>query len=254
MGCTNSRLLTECPFPFQDRTSDCLCGCAAVFDPAVIGHHGFPDQLAGETAALRRRAPALEWPDWVVGAVPVRQLEFYVGRRLALRCLTRLDAGLALGCSPDRGPVWPEGTVGSVTHDVPRPGAERSAMVCVAAARGPFRWVGLDSESWMSAEVAREIAGQAAHPDELRVAGSTLGWEPARLLTLVFSAKEALFKATARSLGRFIDFHDAALVRVTGSRRHGRFTLVLANPGPLPTHWNGEYRASPDRLHTLIAA
>lgn len=153
-------------------------------------------------------------------AVAKRKLEFLAGRYCAEAAVGRLGPGLLQGPIPvgiDRAPVWPPGVVGAITH------ARGFAAAAVARA-ADTAGVGLDSEPIVSAATRDEIAAQVATSEEMRLLAHA-GLRDAEALTLVFSAKESLFKCLYRLAGRFFDFHDAALVELT--ERASTFTLEL---------------------------
>lgn len=109
-------------------------------------------------------------------AVPKRQAEFSAGRAAARAALRRPDQPLPIG--PDRAPIWPEGSTGSITH---------CAGLCLAIVgrTAAFQGIGLDAEP----EVAMDDAlwDQILHPEEVARDG---------LDALAhFVAKEAAYKA-----------------------------------------------------------
>ncbi|MEM7435734.1 MAG: 4'-phosphopantetheinyl transferase, partial [Myxococcota bacterium] len=78
----------------------------------------------------------------VAGAVPRRVSEFTAGRTCARQALSKLKgpSGYALLQGEDRGPIWPTGFVGSITH---------ADFWCAAAVarESDVRAVGIDIES-----------------------------------------------------------------------------------------------------------
>ncbi|WP_352542194.1 hypothetical protein [Mesorhizobium sp. M0018] len=60
---------------------------------------------------------ALPFPPSLCTALPLRGAEFLAGRAMAdaaLQALGQLTTEIPIG--PDRAPVWPKGSVGSITH------------------------------------------------------------------------------------------------------------------------------------------
>jgi len=113
--------------------------------------------------------------------------------------------------------VWPAGIVGAITH------TDGFAAAVVARATDTAG-VGLDSERILTTRSLRTVREEVATPGEMdALGGSSLG--EAVLLTLVFSAKETLFKSLYRLVGRYFDFQDAAIVEVGDAAR--RFTVEL---------------------------
>lgn len=133
-------------------------------------------------------------------AVERRRQEFSTGRQLARRLMGSL--GLEAGPiprGPRREPCWPDGVQGSITH------ADELAAVVVAPASGSGAF-GIDLERWdrVGDELHRKLFTE---PELAFLAG---GGE--ELPGLLFSAKEAGYKATYPLAGKFISFHDAETV------------------------------------------
>ncbi|MFO0682506.1 MAG: 4'-phosphopantetheinyl transferase superfamily protein [Sandaracinus sp.] len=140
----------------------------APIDPSAL------DEIAPEERAL------------VAAAHPKRQREFATARKLARQALGRLgiDAPPLLN-DPDRAPIWPPGIRGSVTH------CDTRALVAVCRAEHGSVGIdvehraGLKPELWPSVFLASEIEALEALPES----------ERARRALVLFSAKEALYKA-----------------------------------------------------------
>jgi 4'-phosphopantetheinyl transferase EntD len=148
----------------------------------------------------------------IAKAVEKRRREFATGRILARRAMR--EVGLNPGPirrGDQRQPLWPEGCLGSITH------ADRLAVAGVAAS-GSVRGLGLD------VEVADRV-GENLH-DKLFTAWelSQLAGADPRLPGLLFSAKEAGYKATFPIAGKFIGFQEAeVLVDWPGNRFRFRY-------------------------------
>jgi enterobactin synthetase component D len=187
---------------------------AALFDPFVS--YASVRFAAGDEA----RFASVRLPAALDRAVDERKLEFLAGRYCAERALRRLVADrfegpIAIGS--DRAPVWPASIVGAITHT----GGFAAAAVAHAS---DTAGVGLDSEPIVSASAMDAVGAKVATREEMdSLAGA--GLEGAVLLTVVFSAKESLFKCLHRHVGRYFDFHDAAIVEVKHAA--GTFTAEL---------------------------
>jgi enterobactin synthetase component D len=192
------------------------------------------------TQADEARLSAIGLPAQLERAVPERALQFLAGRYCARVALRRLLPAISEGAIPigvDRAPVWPAGVVGAITHGE---GLAAAAVARTADAVG----IGLDLERVLSASAMAAVFTDIATRDEMQaLAGAQLG--EAVLLTLVFSAKESLFKCLYRLVGHYFDFHDAAIVDAStrdrtfiaelrtelgglaaGTRLGGRFAVV----------------------------
>nr|WP_319593402.1 4'-phosphopantetheinyl transferase superfamily protein [Aeromonas schubertii] len=177
-------------------------------------------------------------PEALRRATPKRQGEFLAGRLAAHQAL--LEQGMAgheVGIGADRAPVWPVGFEGSISHTV-----LGSVGVALCAVRPGAAGIGLDMEAWLDEGEAARLWPVIADEGEWgRLARSSLG--EARALTLLFSAKESLFKALYPRVGRYFDFLDASCLCL----REGEITLALNTPlsGSLPAGWHCTLRWRP---------
>jgi enterobactin synthetase component D len=149
----------------------------------------------------------LHVPETVQNSVAKRRAEFLAGRlcaTLALNAASGLIVPIPIGS--DRRPVWPEAYIGSITH-------AQNKAAAVVAPRACYSLLGLDIETMIPAEEAEPIAELIVSPAEMAFLPVTMR-HPA-FLTLVFSAKEALYKALYPHLRRIIEFHDLTLVALT---------------------------------------
>lgn len=148
----------------------------------------------------------------VARAIPARRAEFLAGRSAAR------DAGAALGLVPDqigqnadRSPRWPPSMMGSITHHA-------GHALAVVARAGAFGGLGIDlaEDADLPADVAAEV-----------VFGAEAALPPA----LVFSAKEAVYKAVF-PLTRAVWGFEAVRLSQVGDR----ITATLRRPaGPYGT-------------------
>jgi len=156
------------------------------------------DDLAVERSLL---------PESLLSAAAKRKHEFLAGRRCAqnaLRLAGCTEPGtLAMG--KDKLPQWPDGWRGSISHN-------NETAIAVATSTRFCTVIGVDLETWIDKAVAEEIHAQIAQPDELVLFSNHT---PARALTLVFSAKETLYKALYPEVRQFRDFKAAHVVGIT---------------------------------------
>lgn len=119
----------------------------------------------------------------VISASTERRLEYIAGRKCARRALSRLgicDASIPVGRHGE--PVWPPAIVGSITH------CNHYCAAAVARAEH-LAAIGIDAEieGRVGAQVFNRITSTA---ERLLLPSSPGDWK-----TLVFSAKEAIYKA-----------------------------------------------------------
>ena len=136
-------------------------------------------------------------------ALPKRQAEFLAGRALAQRALLQLgatDTNIPIGA--DRAPVWPPGFAGSISH-------ARGHAACLVRCGAAL--VGVDVETVLQGNPRRAVRQLSCTAADLAVIDSA-GWPDGRLETLVFSAKETLFKLLYPMVRRHFGFNAARLV------------------------------------------
>lgn len=143
-----------------------------------------------------------------------RRTDFLNGRACAHACIAALgvpDAPVVVG--PGGAPVWPPGVVGSITHCEGYSGA-------VATLSTKSRSLGVDAERRARVERGLEslICTEVERADLDRRPES----ERSEIATLLFSAKEAFYKAQFGVSGHWVDFLDVAV-----EPRDGSFTVTL---------------------------
>ena len=149
-------------------------------------------------------------------AISSRQHEFATGRVLARQLLADLGhADFPLIRDEDRVPRWPEGVVGSISHS----GSLCAAAVALAT---QFRGVGLDVEP--DEPVDREIERVVCRDGEHDWVADGIGDERGRRCRIVFSVKEAVYKAFYPRTRVFWSFQD---VTVSIDLERGRYRALL---------------------------
>ena len=146
----------------------------------------------------------------------IRRRTFLAGRLCAEAALRRL------GCSHtvDRGvmgePLWPSGFTGSISHT-----SEMAyAVVAREAETGRF---GIDTERIADWEDLRAIHGICCTRDEL---DSLPALHDPVFATVMFSAKESLYKAIHDRVRRIVEFEEAKMIGLDEAT--GTFSLAPA--------------------------
>ncbi|MBI3688911.1 MAG: 4'-phosphopantetheinyl transferase superfamily protein [Actinobacteria bacterium] len=158
----------------------------------------------------------------IARAVATRRAEFTTVRMCARAALGRLGVPAGPIVPGPRGaPTWPAGVVGSMTHCA----GYRAAAV--ARCRDAVT-VGIDAEP--HAPLPSGVLGAIARPEELAwLAGTGAGWPATHWDRLLFSAKEAVYKAWYPLTGRWLDFQEAVVIPDPAA---GTFAARLLVPGP----------------------
>ena len=181
----------------------------------------FIDDVAVEVADLAAaNEPALpEEEALVLRAVDKRVREVRASRHAVRRALARLGlAPAAIVHDAGRAPVWPAGVVGSISHT-------RDLCAVAVARRGHVASVGLDVERVEALSDA--LVERICTPAE--IARLSRQGDVSRLAKIVFSAKEAFYKAQHPLTGRFLGFQDVELELELDD---GRFVVCLSVDTP----------------------
>lgn len=199
----------------------------------------------------------LALPSSLDGAVQKRKAEFIAGRYCARAALAQLDCNLpvtqddaAIGIGANREPLWPQNIVGSITHT-------HGYASAIVAGRDKVRAVGVDSETWIDAERAENLRRQILTSTEDHTDCANFFESHRHYLTLVFSAKESLFKCLFPLVNRFFDFHAAVITPLpSGSAINGEFRYELLEDldGEFRKGYSGRgcYSVQPDFVHTAV--
>ena len=215
--------------------------------------HALPTGVVGRGVDLERlRAlaqdlvPALV-PPALQRASASRQLG-HLGGRLCAEAAMAAASGrrIGIGIGESGAPLWPADVVGSISH------TRGGAWACVGL-RPAWSMVGIDSEWLADADAVRSIVELCCTAEERR------RWFPRApdplLATLLFSAKESVYKAIHPLVRRFVEFDEVELVALDAGRSALRLRPVPG--GPLAARFDGfELTAviAGDQVHTALVA
>jgi enterobactin synthetase component D len=188
-------------------------------------------------------------PASLVAATPRRRAEFLAGRhaaRLAVAALAGSSHHADVGIGRSGEPLWPTGLIGAITHSA-------GYAACAVASADRLGGIGLDAETLIAAERVPELAPIICRPGELRAL--TAARSAATLLTLIFSAKESLFKGLFPVVGNYFDLQDAEVSEVDFAS--GRFRIALNRPLTrlFAAGWStpGTFALDGTRVHSGVA-
>lgn len=153
-----------------------------------------------------------------------RRLEFAAGRMAARSAmLAGVGRHEAVPAQENRAPKWPLGVVGSIAH---------CDEACIAAVceTSTYSAIGIDIEPWVPLE--RDQVSIIANEAEQRWL-TTLAKSERRLFAkLIFSAKEAAYKAQFTYTGQMLGFEAFSIQVLPAVQQfRARFTLPV---GPFP--------------------
>lgn len=148
----------------------------------------------------------------VKNAVPRRVAEFHAGRAAARAAMVRLSLPpRPVPMGPDRAPVWPEGITGSISH---------SKTACVAAVALRRDWAGLGIDLEEATPLESSLLPEICTKAEQHWLGTQPEAERGILAKLIFSAKEATYKAQYPITKRLFGFQT---LEITLDRDATRF-------------------------------
>ncbi len=183
-------------------------------------------------------------------AVVKRRAEFLAGRYAAGCALAELGRQGPVPKGSEGAPLWPEGVVGAITH------SDRLAAAVVCA-NSRCQALGVDIEMRLAAERAEQLLSHVGEPAELDLASALFDGDRGAGFSLMFSAKESLYKCLFPLCRTFFGFLAARLVDATGSAARGTVRLQLLQS--LGSHFQaGEhfevgFRASTARVITFAS-
>lgn len=141
-------------------------------------------------------------------AVESRRSEFATGRKLARQLLGECGHPNFPLLREDRLPCWPGGIIGSITHTRNRSG---SRSLCVAAVGHASRFAGIGIDCEPDEPVDQGIERVVCRGDEHAWVGEGVGDERGRRCRVVFSIKEAVYKAFFPRTRVFWSFQDVTV-------------------------------------------
>lgn len=175
----------------------------------------------------------------VTRAVPKRRDEFRAGRDAARQAMRAIGATpVALPSNRDRLPEWPAGLVGSITH---------CDDLCLAVVSTKVRAIGVDVEP--AIDLSADLWGEILLPDELTAAKATD--RPGLAAKLVFSAKEAAYKAQYPLSRTLFGFHDLSVDIAPDGEFQAEFR-VPAGPFEQGDKMQGRYLATDTHIVTAV--
>ncbi len=176
-----------------------------------------------------------------------RVREFVIGRYCASLAIANLGMKPPpqIAIRSDRSPGWPEGIVGSITHT--------DDYVWAACAIG-IRGIGIDSERILTEKVCADVLNKVVTKVE-RQLGNRIGTLSYRaLVTLIFSAKESIYKCLRPLVGHYFDYFDVEITAI--DTRQGSFTFRLSNPlsdeFPVGFQQRGYFKLTENHVHTWV--
>jgi len=150
----------------------------------------------------------LSLPQELKAASLKRQAEFLAGRMCAMNAM--LQHGVVFidqpGRNLDRSPKWQKGIIGTISHS-------NNIAVAVVGNRGQYSGVGVDIEKIPSNEIAKSLLYLIEDIRENKIHQDS-SLSPAEIFAIIFSGKEALFKALYPVVQTKFYFHDVGCIDI----------------------------------------
>jgi enterobactin synthetase component D len=188
------------------------------------------------------------YPQSLERAISKRKAEYLAGRYSAMQALDKLGARVTnITTGHHRNPIWPPNIIGSITHTT-------STAFSALAYKTDFDHIGIDYEQIIEHSVAKDIASTIINDfEEQQLINWPMSFEKA--LTLVFSAKESLFKALYPKVGHYFDFSSAEILTISEEKNSFtiRLSQSLTQSLPKGMHFSGYFQATDQHILTVIA-
>ncbi|MFT6835424.1 MAG: enterobactin synthetase component D [Francisellaceae bacterium] len=189
-------------------------------------------------------------PQSIQKSVIKRQAEYLAGRYATSMVFQPLHMPISnVLIGSNRSPIWPQGMVASISHS-------STIALCAAALDNNYQYLGIDIERRLSLELVTEIKKSIINNNEedlLLSFNNFMSFTDA--FTLVFSAKESLFKALHPQVNSYFDFSAAELLKLCNKTK--QFELVLLQDLSLKlkagTKFTGNFYFDETHVTTLIA-
>jgi len=179
---------------------------SAVLDTSTEAHLSLP-LLPSAKTHLRKFTTCPEDSD-VTSKVEVgfekRNREFAVGRHCARVALNYFDITAEVLVDTDRKPIWPAGIVGSISH------SQHYAWAAVAK-KNAVSGIGIDTEIVVDDATMRQVLKEITVEAERNLLAK-IHSDVRTAFTVVFSAKESIYKCLYPMNEQFFGFHDVELI------------------------------------------
>jgi len=181
----------------------------------------FPDCVATACCRIADAGGSVEPEEYssIKHAVEARHQEFSAGRMCARQALKHLGCFAGpLRKLPNRSISWPEGIIGTVSHNEIWCGAAVARRCDVAG-------IGLDIET--VTRIGEKLWRRILTTEERTWLNRQPAAESQQWAALIFSAKEAVYKCIAALVPQRIEFMDAVIVP---DLQEGVFEVLLKKP------------------------
>lgn len=165
-----------------------------------------------------------------------RKEEYLKSRELAHELFSEIGiSDFKLLNDDKRAPIWPSDIVGSISH---------SSGFAIVAISKELKSIGIDLEKVMSDERSKKLKDQFLSEEEIKINQIDFNL----FATIVFSAKESLFKLIYPLCEEYFGFHSAKVREVSESG----FSIELKSQSSKVSKFNGLYQGKWQRIDEMI--
>lgn len=165
-----------------------------------------------------------------------RKEEYLKSRELAHALFSEIGiSDFKLLNDDKRAPIWPSGIVGSISH---------SSGFAIVAISKEHKSIGIDLEKVMSDERYEKLKDQFLTEEEIKINQIDFNL----FGTIVFSAKESLFKLIYPLCREYFGFHSAKIREISEIG----FSIELKSQSTSVSKFNGIYQGKWQKLDDII--
>ena len=178
----------------------------------------------------------------LVKAVYGRREEYIAGRACAKVAMDALGVSGGVAFGDDRKPIWPSDIVGSITH------SKKFAVASIGLS-DEFLSIGIDCEVVMTKAKFDSLSNHLATSEDLKLFN---GQDDDITATIIFSAKEALFKLINPLCHKFFGFDHATLKVIGDNFFEIELHSELAEVSKYNSIYRGYYKVHNNQVVTSL--
>lgn len=189
----------------------------------------------------------IDLPNKIQQSVTKRRAEYLAGRYAAQQALLMLGfENRQIKSSIHRCPIWPNNVLGSITHVT-------DIALCATALNNSVYFLGIDIEAYIGIETIEAIKYSIIDTNEECLL-LQLPLPFPKAFSLVFSAKESLFKALYPKVGRYFDFSSVRINSICLDKNTFCFSLQeqLSTEYKVGHQINGHFGFTDNHVITLV--
>lgn len=191
-------------------------------------------------------------PPTIKTACLKRKAEYLAGRYCAKKAMYKhgfVDSNFQLYAGENRAPVWPDTLTGSISHS-------DGFAVSVVTSCSNYRGIGIDVESMIKESSLINIRNYISlDSEQSRFYKLYSGYfSETAYYSLIFSAKESIYKSINPIVGTFFGFHDAEIIEINAVKSEFTFELKVDLSPEFQSGYQGRgvYLKDESRVMSLI--